>query len=139
MTRSLRERLEEWNNFEECLVHDVRPVIFGFGLDLVMNYVWDDGQVREGALDAPHLVTLRMLGVDSLRFVGGLTESMKADPGGIGWGLTEIAQITPISAPLGLGIAVEWEGPRRLEVMFSELDVIAPDSSHPGRGGNRGK
>jgi|tagenome__1003787_1003787.scaffolds.fasta_scaffold20031757_2 hypothetical protein len=127
MIRSLRERLEEWSNFEECLVHDVRPVIFGFGLDLVMNYVWDGGRVREDALDAPYFVTLRMLGVDSVRFVGGLTESMKADPGKIGWGLTEIAHIVPISAPSGLAIAVEWEGVRRLEVMFSELKVIAPE------------
>jgi hypothetical protein len=128
--------LEEWSNFEECLVHDVRPVIFGFGLDLVMNYVWDDSRVREDALEAPHLVTLRMLGVDSVCFVGGLTGSMKDDPGGIGWSLTEIAHIMPISAPSGLAIAVEWEGgTRRLEVMFSELEVIAPGGSNSGQRG----
>ncbi|MEU6020805.1 hypothetical protein [Micromonospora sp. NPDC047134] len=127
MSRSLRERLEKWGNFEECLVHDVRPIIFGFGLDLVMNYVWDDGGIREDALDVPHLVTLRMLGVDYLCFAGGLTESMKGDPGRINWGLTEVAHIVPVSAPSGLGIAVEWEGSRRLEVRFSELEIIASE------------
>ena len=129
MSRSLSERLEEWRNFEECLVHDVRPIIFGFGLDLIMNYVWDGGGVRENALDFPQLVTLRMLGVDHVSFVGGLTESMKANPEMINWGLAEVAQIVPTSASSGLGIAVEWEGTRRLEVKFSELEIVASEET----------
>ena len=128
MAHSLRERLGEWRNFEECLFHDVRPILFGYGLDLVMNYVWDGGAIREDVLDVPRLVTLRMLGVDYLCFIGGLTESMKGDQGGINWGLSEVAQVVPISAPPGLGIAVEWEGSRRLEVRFSELEILASES-----------
>jgi hypothetical protein len=108
-------------------VHDVRPITFGFGLDLVMNYVWDDGGVRGDAVDLPRLVTLRMLGVDHICLVGGLTESMKANPEMIDWGLTEVAHIVPISASSGLGIAVEWEGTRRLEVKFSELEIVASE------------
>ncbi|MBG0568526.1 hypothetical protein [Actinoplanes aureus] len=128
MSRSLRERLEDWSNFEECLVHDVRPIMFGFGVDLVMNYIWSDSGVREKVLESPRLVTLRMLGVDHISFVGDLTESMKENPKLINWGLTEVARIVPVSASSGLGIAVEWEGRRRLEVGFSELDIIASET-----------
>jgi hypothetical protein len=69
-----------------------------------------------------------MLGVDYLCFAGGLTESMKGDQGAINWGLAEVAHVVPISAPPGLGIAVEWEGSRRLEVRFSELEILASKS-----------
>ncbi len=72
-----------------------------------MNYVWGDDGVRKDVLETPHLVTLRMLGVDHLRFVGDLSESMKDDPGRIGWGLSEVAHVVPVTAPSGLGIAVE--------------------------------
>jgi hypothetical protein len=129
MSKSIRERLEEWGNFEDCLLHDVRPIIFGFGVDLVVNYIWRDGGVRENALEVPHLVTLRMLGVDRLCFVGDLSESMKSDPGKINWGLTEIAHIKPVPTSADLGIAVEWEGNRRLEVGFSKLEILVSDEA----------
>lgn len=119
--------MEEWGFFQECLLHDVRPVSFGYGLDLVINYVWSDGKLRDDALEAPHLVTLRMLGLDSLCFVGGLTGAMKDQSEVIDWGLSEIARIVPVAALSGLALAVEWEGTRRLEAKFDVFEILVAD------------
>jgi hypothetical protein len=121
-------RLAEWKFFEECLVHDVRPIKFGFGLDLVVNHVWSDGgAVRPDVLEVPRLVTLRLLGLESLQFTGALTASMRRDPDAINWGLTEISRIVTITGLPSLGLSVEWEGDRQLTAQFMEMEFIVPD------------
>jgi hypothetical protein len=70
---------------EECLLHDVRSVRFGYGLDLLFNLVRLNGRVRQNAIEAPVLLTLRLLGVESISFVGDLTDAMKASPERINW------------------------------------------------------
>lgn len=127
MSRSLADQLNDWLNFEDCLVHDVRPIMFGYGLDLTINVVRENGRVRSDVFEAPRLVTVRMLGVDRISFDGGLTEAMKQEPEKIDWGLTEIAQIVPLAVPSGYGLSVEWESARRLDVVFAEF-AIQPEA-----------
>lgn len=123
--RSLESSLERWNNFEDCLLHDVHPVMFGYGLELVLNYVWsEDGTVRPDAVEKPRLVVLRLLGLESLEFRGGLSPAMKQEPEAINWGLTEVASVRAKEAPSEMAIAVEWESERKITAQFVEMEII---------------
>jgi hypothetical protein len=122
---SLAATLLRWGHFEECLLHDVRPVMFGYGLDVVFNLVRVGDRVRENVLDSPMLLTLRLLGVDSVNFVGGLTLSMKAAPEQINWGLSEVSRVEQTRTSSDLGISVRWEGARRLDIVFVSFEVRA--------------
>lgn len=121
---SLTDALEHWDNFEECLIHDVRPIRYGYGMEIVINYVWRDGKIRPDVLQSPDLVTLRLLGVESLRLIGGLTDDMKRDPSAINWGLAEISHIVDSSSASSAAITVQWPGDRRMFVEYLDLKVI---------------
>jgi hypothetical protein len=121
---SLDEELGRWRSFEECLFHDIRIFKYGFGFDLIFNVIRTNGAVRMQALSMPALVTCRLLGVESISFVGGLTDAMKADPERINWGLSEISRVEQIDVPSRLGLSVLWEGPRRLDAEFLGFEVF---------------
>jgi hypothetical protein len=118
--------LQQRNFFEECLLSDVRPIKFGYGIDLVINDVWDaEGCRRSDIIERPLLTTIRLLGVDFLRFTGALTSAMKEDPEQIDWGLTEIAMVEPFEPEtMPLGLSVKWEGRRRLDIQFSSFRML---------------
>lgn len=120
----LGETLRRWDFLQECLLYDVRPVVFGFGVDLVFNLVRPDGHVRADVLDRPELVTFRLLGVESISFVGGLTDAMRAAPEKINWGLSEVSRVEQIEVAPRLGLSVRWEGPRRLDIEFLSFEVL---------------
>jgi hypothetical protein len=102
--------LSEWNSFEECLLHDLRPVHFGYGLQV----------------DIPVLVSLHLMGVQRLEFTGALSPAMLADPEQINWGLTEIANVRRFDVPGLVGLAIEWEGQRQLKVEFTDFRAASP-------------
>lgn len=119
----LKEILEYRYFFRECILHDIRLYRFGYGIDLVFNDVRDpEGQIRPDILEHPRLVTLRLLGVDSLTFIGGLTAAMKERPDMIDWGLAEVAIVRSFDVEDGLGVSVMWEGERRLDITFSDFE-----------------
>jgi hypothetical protein len=118
----LDEVLERCNSFEECLLHDVRLVQYGFSAEVAFNVIWDDrGRIRDGILENPRLVTLELEGVAALRLVGGLSPAM--DPAAIDWGLSEVALVERYEIPDGIGIRVLWEGERCLEIECREVTV----------------
>jgi hypothetical protein len=130
--QSLREALKRWRSFEECLLVDVRFVDFGFGVDLIFNYVWNNGSgVRKDVLESPQLVACHLIGVESLRFQGGLTPGMKENPENVDWGLTEISIVRSFETEAGLGLSVVWEGKRRLDVEFFAFRMISGSAVHP--------
>lgn len=119
--------LSEWNSFEECLLHDVRPVQFGYGLKVDINYVWgESGTIRPDILERPVLVSLYLMGVQRLEFTGALSAAMLAVPEQIKWGLTEIAYVRRFDLPELLGLAIEWEGQRQLKVEFTDFQSTSP-------------
>jgi hypothetical protein len=63
------------------------------------------------------------MGVDGINFVGDLTEAMKAEPERIDWGLSEVSRVTHRDGSSPLGISVEWEGDRRLDIDFNEFEL----------------
>jgi hypothetical protein len=119
--------LRKRNFFEECLLADVRPVRFGYGIDLVINDGRDgEGRVRNDILERSLLTTIRLLGVESLNFVGALTPAMKEHPERIDWGLSEIAMVDPFQPKeVPLCISVKWEVRRRLDILFYSFCVFS--------------
>jgi hypothetical protein len=121
----LHGTLRRFDFFEEWLLHDVRAVLFGYGIDLTLNSVRDErGRMRTDVLERPILVTLRLKGVETLNFVGGLTAAMRANPEHLDWGLTEISRIEARESAQGLSLSVSWENNRRLDVEFSTWELL---------------
>jgi hypothetical protein len=120
----LEEALGRWHSFDECLLNEMRFVRFGFGIDLVFNYIWQTkDRVRNNILDNPHLVTFGLLGVESLQFHGGLTSGLRANFDRINWGLSEVATVRAFHTHDNLGLSVLWESSRQLRVEFLKFEV----------------
>lgn len=127
----LNEKFVRWEFFGECILWDFHSTRFGYGLDLAINYVWDNNRnMRKDALENPLLFVFQLLGVDSIRLSAGLTSGMKADPGMIDWGFAEVARVEAFESAAGCGLSVRWEGDRRLDVEFNDYILLSPEG-HP--------
>ena len=115
--KELSSRLVEWRHFEECLIHDFRWTNWTYSVEVTFDYVWDPaGRVRRDVDSEPLLVALRLKGVESLRFVGALTDGMKREPERINWGLSEVAGVSATERAGFLVIRIDWEGERHFEI-----------------------
>jgi len=153
-TEEIRRSLAMHYEFGECILEDVRWRREGTVLDLVFNYVWegyaavdppaarrrDYGRIRQD-LDRPVTKTLRFHLVQEFRVFNALNDLHCANPEEIGWGLSEVAAVraeeseSVLSPYAGLAtpmhhVACRWEGERRIDVVFSSLEVI--DGAAPG-------
>jgi hypothetical protein len=50
---------------------------------------------------------------------------MLHEPEQVNWGLSEIARVVTSPADQGIGIAVEWEGDRRIDVRFADFIITS--------------
>lgn len=127
----LNEKLKRWNFFGECILWEFHSTRFGYGLDLAINYVWDDNKnVREDVLEKPLLFVFHLLGIDSIHLSAGLTPGMKADPGMIDWGFAEVARVEAFESAAGCGLSIRWEGGRRFDIEFNDYILLSPEG-HP--------
>jgi hypothetical protein len=127
----LNEKLRRWDFFGECILWEFHSTRFGFGMDFAINFIWDKGGcVREDALEKPLLYIFHLLGIESLRLVGGLSSSMKADPGMINWGFAEVSRVEAFESLAGCGLTFKWEGARRLDLEFNDYILLSPEG-HP--------
>jgi len=135
------ERFAVWNNFQECLLENVRLSRYGASFDFIVNYVWSvDGSLRTDALSIPKLICIRCELVYYLQFIGELTSSMRTEPASIDWGISEISCFQVMSpetvlgtseckhvGPEAIAIGCLWESSRRWIVVCSEV-LIQPVS-----------
>jgi hypothetical protein len=127
----LNEKLRRWNFFGECIIWDFHSTRFTYGLDLAINYVWDEaGRVREDTLEKPLLYVFQLLGVEAIRLTADLTSGMKADPGMINWGFAEVARVEAFESAAGCGLSIRWEGARHLDLEFNDYILLSPEG-HP--------
>lgn len=125
----LTAELGLWRFLEECLLHDMHFIKFGFGVELIFNYVWDEdgSSVRRDVLESPIFLALRLFGVESLLFKGSLTHGMKTRPDLIDWGLSEVACVRPFEDAGQLSLSVQWEGDRRIDIEFMSFELLPPE------------
>lgn len=127
----LNEKLRSLRFFAECILWDFHSTRFTYGLDLSINYVWDEvGCVREGTLEKPLLYVFQLLGLESIHLTADLTLAMKSDPGMINWGFAEVARVEAFESAAGCGLSIRWEGARRLSLEFNDYIFLSPEG-HP--------
>jgi hypothetical protein len=121
--------LARYRNLEECILTEVRWLDWGSSLECCFDYIWADEE--EAVLPESEFrhIVVRFEGVQELRLVGGLTDTMIRHPKGVNWGLGEIAvarsqpaDITGGDVPLH-HVTFLWEGERRLDVVAARVTV----------------
>lgn len=126
--------LEQYRSFQECLLKELRLSQFGISLELDLEYIWDDNDPSRAALaTTPKTVTLAFDLVHEVRIVSALPTAIRVEPARANWGLTEIGRIRSISpsesdravSASANHVVVEWEGDRRIDVVFERLRVAA--------------
>lgn len=136
MTEDISKKLEEYKNFQECVLLDVRWYHYGTTVELTFDYVWDtDGKLRTKLNEnEPIVVCMRL--VQEFRLNNALNEAMVLQSEQINWGLNEVAAIRIVEDSELLDrysklpkdfhhMAVLWErgSSRRIDVIFSELEI----------------
>jgi hypothetical protein len=127
--RLLNEKLRQRKYLAECILWEYRSTLFGYGLDLSFNWVWDEnGRVPHDILENPRLIVFNLFGVYSLKFSSGNRPDADSDPGMINWGYGEVARVEAFESPAGCGLSAIWEGgQRRLDVEFDDYILLSPE------------
>jgi hypothetical protein len=133
---SIDEALARYRHFQECLLRELRMTEFGITLELDFEYIWDDEDATGATLAATsRLVTLALDLVQEVRVITAPPRAIVAEPERADWGLTEVAlvRLMPSSDLLDKHheadvplhhLVVEWEGDRRVDVIFARLRVV---------------
>lgn len=134
MRTSDPQEVETWiakhNGFSECIIERLVLSHYGTTFEVVMNYIWDaNGSVRSD-LDESRQIIIRFLLVQELRINNALTRELLVASENINWGLNEVALVTLVkerdqlgSDPSFMHLAFLWEGNRRIDVVFSQLEA----------------
>ena len=128
--REVETWLAKHQGFSECIIERLVLSDYGTTFEVVINYIWDGTGRLRSDLDESRRITLRFLLVQELRINNALTRQMLAAPENINWGLNEVALVMLVekpdqirSDPSFIHVAFLWEGARRIDVVFAELDV----------------
>ena len=130
----MRALLETYNNFQECILLDVRWEHYGYKLDLVFHYIWASGGAIRKNLDQPHLLHVVFEGVHEFHVRNAWTDAMFEEPASMNWGASEVALVRVENDPKYVGpygssgreayhVCVYWEGDRRIDIVFTSLSV----------------
>jgi hypothetical protein len=132
----MRELLAEYQDFQECVLLDVRWRQWGFALELVFDYIWKEKDVLRDNLDAEEKVVLRFSAVQEFHVSYKWNDFILSEPEVIDWGSGEISLIRLEenesflekyrSRPVPFHhVAVLWEGSdkRRIDIVFSQLEI----------------
>ena len=139
--RDIERFFHDHKDFSECIIEELVLKDYGTTLEVVFNYVWTDSGELLPNLNEPNDVVLRFHLVQQLQICNALTASMLRNPESINWGLNEVALLKVIndhasqadetSSPPLTHVAFLWEGDRRIDVVFVELEVIYPETGTP--------
>lgn len=132
----MEDLLAAYQNFQECVLLDVRWRQWGFTLELVFDYIWKEKDVVRDNLHAEERVVLRFSAVQEFHASYGWNDFILSEPGVIDWGSGEISLIRLDDSESFLGgygsravpfrhAAVLWEGSdgRRMDIVFSRLEI----------------
>ena len=130
-SKDIERFLIEHRGFAECIIEKFLLTDYGTTFEVAINYIWDAvGKVRS-KIDESQVILLRFRSVQELHINNALTQQMLRHPQEIDWGLNEIARLVLVSDTvdagaehLSLHLAFIWEGDRRIDVIFSELEVV---------------
>ena len=128
--REIENVLRQHKEFSECIIEEFVLRDYATTFEVVINYIWNvDGTIRSN-VNEPVRVRLTFRSVQELRFINALTDQMLKNPEAINWGLNEVSLIRLEKDPVEsietlTQVAFLWEGDRRIDVYFIELEVIS--------------
>lgn len=122
---TIQSALERHRHLEESLLLELHLVHHGYSVELAFApWAGDQSAATRASAERPLVVTFRLDGVSSLEIVGGLTDTMLANPDKIDWGLSEVAVVEVDDIESAPCLRVLWEGERRIIVHFRSAVVI---------------
>jgi hypothetical protein len=148
-SRNISELLEKYHNFDECVLVDIDWRDYGLTVDLAFNYIWQENGTIRANLDAEEIVILRFKLVQELHVIGALNEAKITQPEAVDWGINTVALVKMEEKEEFLNkyrnfsipfhhVAVRWEYERRIDIVFSDLEVFRKTPRIVGRRGQAG-
>jgi hypothetical protein len=132
----MKDLLAKYQDFQECVLLDVRWRQWGFSLELVFDYIWKEKDVLRENLDIEEKVVLKFSAVQEFHASYKWNDFIFSEPEVIDWGSGEISLIRLEESESFLGeyrsrpvpfhhAAVLWEGSdgRRMDIVFSQLEI----------------
>lgn len=135
----IRRLLKEHGNFAECVIEQMTLSDYGTTFTVVMSCDWAQRSRRqEDESSPPIFISFSFRLVQELHVTNALNAAMLTIPESLNWGMNEVSAVqvveeNPIFWPNPhqdrrfSRVAFLWEGGRRIDVVFSDLDVEVPD------------
>ncbi len=131
----MKDLLANYYNFGECILLDMRWKQWGFSLELVFNYIWKERDVVRDDLDVEERVIIRFSAVQEFHASYEWNDHILSKPDVIDWGSAEVSQVRLEDGEAFLGkyhsrpvsfhhVAVRWESERRMDIVFSALEIF---------------
>jgi hypothetical protein len=135
----IESTLGKYKNFSECILEKIDCREFGMVVEMLVDYIWDNGNIRSD-LNHPKIVSLKFKLVQELHIHNKLNEAMCVNPELVNWGISEItvcklvdedSYLRPyMSLPVPFHHVAFWfAGDRRINILFSELEVIESETA----------
>jgi len=132
---NIKNLLENFQNFDDCILLSIKWTDFGNTLELTFDYIWDENGKLRHNLNEEEPIVLRFKLVQEFNFKSGLNKSMVLEPEQINWGINEISCIRLLessdmlkqyeSLPKGFHhVGIFWEFDRQIDIIFSEMEII---------------
>jgi hypothetical protein len=128
--RTIREALDRYRHFQECLLEAVYWRDGGRIVELDFSYIWDD---TGAILRNPRRVLVRLTDAVVVAMESPLTAEMLAHPERLTWAIKEIAELRLareselLPPPEGvrdvLQLVAVWEGRGRVDILFRDLMI----------------
>jgi hypothetical protein len=89
---AIRDALNRYRRFEECLLRELRVTAFGTQLELEFAYVWNSHDEQEWTVaDEPSTVIVRLMLFEWAEIHAPMPPPLIEEPERADWGLTEVA------------------------------------------------
>ena len=126
--------LAKWHWFDECVIDALEFLNYATIVRVRFNYIYNtEGKIRDN-LDQSFYVILLFQLVQSFRLSNSLNETMKEAPHLLNWGFNEVTTVEVIKESKEVDeytssrfpythVALPWNDGRRIEIIFSGLEV----------------
>lgn len=114
----IKELLSKFNDFEECIIEDIKFSKQLTEIEITFNYIWDECFMTRKDLDKKRLVCLKIESVRQFKLQNELSE-IEGFSDNLNWGYNEVATIIVSQEKPFNEMTILWESERKITVLFS--------------------
>jgi len=131
----IKTLFQNYKNFQECILLDIKWFKNGTPVELKFDYIWDaDGKIRKN-LNEEKPIIIRFGLVQEFFFKSALNQAMIREPQEINWGINEISCIKFVEKSDSLKkykgfqvpfyhVQVLWENERQIDIICSIIEIV---------------